>query len=209
MAVTMEDAWKHVSNKIANKANNIWEDLDPMIIPIDADDNFMKPITCGDQPEYGNDSYDMIRALCWNTDLLPTGTFLYVCPGRSRELTKELAEELEGLDNAAEVVNKLPFKYILVLSLVHPMKYVEEEDTWTPDIESGVYWVEKNEFQHMPSDADDKGQLPMALGALSLKWAIDNDAIGEVGRKLGEALDLTREAFEKARSAFGDVGHKL
>lgn len=197
MAVTLEDAWKHVSNKIANKVNNIWEDLNAMIIPVDADGNFMKPIVCTDKPEYNGDSYDMIRSLCWDTDLLPSPTFLYVCPGRARQLDSDPGD----VENIQEIIKNLPYKYILTISLVHPMKYVEDEDTWVPDIDHGVYWVDKNTFERMPTDGKENGQLPLALGALSFKLAIDRGLMGDVSKELGEALELARQSFEKVKKA--------
>lgn len=197
MAVTLEDAWKHVSNKIANKVNNVWEDLEAMIIPIDTDGNFMKPISCTDEPEYNGDSYDMIRSLCWNTDLLPTPTFVYVCPARARQLDADPGD----VENIQEIIKNLPYKYILTVSLVHPMKYDEEQDTWLPDIDHGVYWVDKNTFERMPTDGKENGQLPLALGALSFKLAIDRGLMGDVSKELGEALELARESFEKVKKA--------
>lgn len=203
MTKTIEDVWKHVSNKITNKVNNVWEDLEAMIIPVDADGNFMTPIKCSDKPEYGGDSYSMIRSLCWTTELLPTGTFAYVCPARARMATASMNDV--DPDDWGDIIKDLPFTYVLTMAIVNPMQYDPETDEVQPQIEHGVWWIDRNEFEKMP-DSDDNhphaGELPIALGSLSFKWAVDNNQLGSISSDMREAIELARQSMEKAKAVF-------
>lgn len=209
MAVTIDDVWKHVSNKIANKVNDVWEDLNPMIIPVDNDGNFLAPIDSESRPEYGGDTYSLIRALCWNTELLPSATFVYVCPARIRRLDAPMAEASQrSPEELRRMVESAPASSALLISLVHPIEYVEGRDTWRPRVDNGVWWLERNEFEYMPNtnEDDDEGQLPIALGALALKWAIDNGKMGDFGNQLKRSMELAEEARKLAQQAFTDAG---
>jgi len=207
MTKTIEDVWKHVSNKITNKVNNVWEDLEAMIIPVDADGNFMAPIKCSDKPEYEGDSYSMIRSLCWTTELLPTGTFAYVCPARARQAPTEM-DPTDDPNDWADLIKTLPFTHVLTMSVVNPIGYDPVTDEVSPNIEHGVWWVERNEFEALPVGEEGPygaGQLPVALGSLSFKWAVDNNQLGAISNDMREAIELARQSMEKAKAVFNRV----
>lgn len=204
--VTINDVWKHVSNKIANKVNDPFDELFASVIPIDSDGNFLGLIDSNCE-EYEGDSYVMLRRLLRKTHLFPTGGFVYMCPAKisiaktAEEATTLRARALAGDDQRRKV---------LMLSLVHPIG-VNEETGMPADVvmENGIYWLDTNEFQEFPPTVngqrdgeEDQGALPMALGALALKCAIDNGSLGEIGMRLNNALTLAEKSLAEAESIF-------
>lgn len=176
MTPTVQDLWSHISNKIANKVGNPYEDLLATIIPIDEDGKFCAHISAHDKPEYNGDSYDMIRALCFTTELLPTKSFGYMCPAIARD------------PETGEVA-----KTIISFALV-----IEHGN-----VVFGYWDLDTNEVEYMDKEEDQgyKGELPIALSALSLKWELDRGGLGEVGDAMRDAL----KAAEKAREAIHKV----
>ncbi len=175
MTPTVQDLWSHIANKIANKVTNPYEDLLATIIPIDQDGKFCGHITADDKPEYNGDSYDMIRALCFTTELLPSKSFGYMCPAVARD------------PETGEVA-----KIIISFALV-----IEHDNLFF-----GYWDLGTNEVEYV--DQTEKGlagELPIALSALSLKWELDNGGLGEVGDAMRDAL----KAAEKAREAINKV----
>lgn len=208
MTTTIEDVWKHISNKIANKVNNPFEELFAMVIPIDTEGNFCKEIN-SDCDEYEGDSYTLLRKLSENTSLLPTGTFAYACPARVRQID---AAEAEGkTDDELRAMAKP--REILMVSLVHEITADEEGNPTDVIIENGVYWIDDNTFSELPKSIngytedgeETSGQLTVALGALGLKWSLTNDRLGELGRMLNESLELAKKALEQAETAFNKL----
>lgn len=172
---TPQDLWSFISNKIANKVSDPYEDLMAMIIPINEDGTFCDPIASHDKPEYNGDSYDMIRALCFTTELLPTKSFGYMCPAVARD------------PETGEVVKKI---ISFALCVEHGVTYFGYWDLDTNDVE----YID-------PTDEPYQGELPIALSALSLKWELDRGGLGEVGDAMRDAL----KASEKAREAINKV----
>lgn len=203
--VTINDVWKHISNKIANKVNDPFEDLFAMVIPVDAEGNFCKEID-SDCEEYEGDSYVLLRKLTERTHLMPSGTFAYACPARVRHLNVEEAEKMD----AAEILAKTEPRQVLMISLVHEIQANHDGTTNDVIIESGVYWIDDNTFTEMPKTVngltDDgnevEGSLTTALGALALKWSIDNDRLGDLGRVLKDSLEMAKRSLEQAEEAF-------
>lgn len=198
--VTLNDVWKHISNKIANKVNDPFEELFASVIPIDRDDNFLDVIS-SDCAEYEGDSYVLLRKLVDKTHLLPSGGFVYFCPAKVTQvdIDQETGKQVDTREK----------RKCLVISLVHPI--VATDGTGYPSsvvIDNGIYWLDTNEFQEMPptingeQDGQEVGNLPMALGALALKCALDNGSLGDLGVRLLKALAKAEESLAEAEAVF-------
>lgn len=176
MTPTVQDLWSHISNKIANKVVDPYKDLLATIIPIDENGKFCAHITADDKPEYNGDSYDMIRALCFTTELLPTRSFGYMCPALARD--PESGEVLMTIISFALVVEH-------------------------GNVVFGYWNLDTNEVEYMDDEQSKEyaGELPIALSALSLKWELDNGGLGAVGDAMRDAL----RAAERARDALKKV----
>lgn len=207
--VTINDAWKHVSNKIANKVNDPFEELFASVVPIDKDGNFLGLIS-SDCEEYEGDSYVMLRRLLDKTHLLPTGGYLYLCPCKVAVTTSmdEYANLKEKARRGEDTRRKA-----LVLALVHPIT-LNEETGMPADVvmENGIYWLDTNEFDELPptvngstGDNEETGTLPMALGALALKCSMDNGTLGEIGMRLAKALALAEQSLSEAEAIFESI----
>lgn len=210
--VTIHDVWKHVSNKIANKVNDPFEDLFAMIIPVDTDGTFLSQIS-SDCDEYEGDSYVLLRRLLRKTDLFPTGAFAYVCPAKI-SVVKDADEYAQVKAKAA--AGEDPRRKVLMMSLVHPIT-INEETGLPSDIvmENGVYWLDTNTFEEMPKTIngmrdgeEDQGNLPMALGSLALKCAIDKGYLGELGEALARSLALAEQSLNEAERIFSSITKK-
>lgn len=199
--VTLNDVWKHISNKIANKVNNPFDELFASVIPIDRDDNFLDVIS-SDCAEYEGDSYVLLRKLVDKTHLLPSGGFVYFCPAKVTQvdIDQETGEQVDTREK----------RKCLVISLVHPIVAVDSNG-WPSNVivENGIYWLDSNEFQEMPPTINGEqdgqeisGNLPMALGALALKCALDNGSLGDIGARLLKALAKAEESLAEAESIF-------
>lgn len=166
---TIQDLYKHVANKIANKVSDPWNDLWATIIPIDANGNFCEPISSMDKEEYEGDIYTLIKHLCFNTEVLPTHTYGFFSPGYKRD------------PDTKERIGKM-----ISFALVH--------DPTT--IEYMLWDLEDNSVGDAFQDGDANGytgELPIALGALSFKWDIDNDV------ETSELARVTKQLFANAK----------
>lgn len=204
--VTINDVWKHVSNKIANKVNDPFDELFASVIPIDSDGTFLDLIS-SDCEEYEGDSYVMLRRLLRKTDLFPTGGFAYLCPAKmSIAKTEEEAITLRARALAGDDQRRK----VLMLALIHPVG-INESTGMPADLvmENGIYWLDTNEFQEFPTTVNgqrdgevEQGALPMALGALALKCALDNGSLGEIGMRLNNALTMAEKSLSEAEAVF-------
>jgi hypothetical protein len=63
----------------------------------------------------------------------------------------------------------------------------------------GIWDLNTNEVDYNRGDDEEEwaGELPIALAALSLRAAIHNDEMGELGQVMKEALELAKESFLK------------
>lgn len=179
MPISARGLFEHVSNKIANKYNDPWDDMWPMIIPVGTDGSFVTPIT-SDNDEYDGDSYVLIKKLCFTTDKLPTGSFGFICPIKARSVNPDKGETLE---------TATPMLGIVVGAINGP-----------EDMQFGIWNLETNEFMDMPEGEGD-GQLFQALGALAFKWQIDNGQLGKAGEMLKRSMELAEESANLAKEA--------
>jgi hypothetical protein len=211
--VTIDDVWKHISNKIANKVNDPFAELFAMVIPVDTEGNFCKEIN-SDCEEYEGDSYTLLRKLSKTTELLPSGTFAYACPAKIRQvdLAGRNADEIDAEELEELRASTTPTQ-VLMINLVHAVEAKDDGHPGDMVIESGVYYIDENRFEALPTlvngsddqGQDSKGPLTIALGALALAWALSNDRLGDVGRMLKESLDLAKKSLEQAEAAFNNL----
>jgi hypothetical protein len=180
MPIYVHDLYEHVSNKIANKYNDPWGDMWPMVIPVDTDGSFVTPIT-SDNDEYESDSYVLIKKLCFSTEKLPTGSFGFVCPIKARSIT---------IDNGGTPETEEPTLGIVVVAVNSP-----------EDMGFGIWNLSTNEFMEMPPDSDGDGALLDALGALAFKWQIDNGKLGTAGEMLKLSMELAEKSAQLAKEA--------
>lgn len=209
--VTINDVWKHISNKIANKVNDPFEDLFAMIIPIDEEGNF-GPAISSDCEEYDGDSYTLLKKLTHSTNKLPTGTFAYACPARIMMVSSE--EEAFEMHKKMVETGVDPRSKALVMTLVHAIT-VDESSGLPSDVrmDNGVYWIDGNRFDVLPSTINgeveggeaETGGLTIALGGLALKWSLDHGKLGELGVKLGRALETAEKSMNEAKAAFDQL----
>ena len=204
--VTINVVWKHISNTVANKVNDPFEELFASVIPIDRDGNFLDLVN-SDCEEYEGDSYVMLRKLLRKTDMFPTGGFVYFCPAKIT--VAETQDEALSI-RARALVGDDPRRKVLMIALVHPIS-ADPETGLPADVvmENGIYWLDTNEFEVFPSTVngqrdgkEEQGSLPLALGALALKCAIDNGTLGEIGVRLNSALTLAEKSLSEAESIF-------
>lgn len=166
---TIQDLYKHVANKIANKVSDPWDDLWATIIPIDADGNFCKAISSMDKEEYEGDVYSLVRQLCFNTEVLPTHTYGFFSPGYKKD--PDTGDRKGKMISFALVHDSMNIEYLL----------------WDLDDNSvGDPFVDGNEEGY-------SGQLPIALGALSFMWDIDHDV------ETNELAKITKQLFESQK----------
>lgn len=168
----IEDVWKYISNKVANKVNDPFEDLHATVVPI-IDGEFGEPISSISQEDWEGDTYLMLRDLATEEVARVGSTFAYFCPGKKRHPdTNE------------------------VISLTIIFALIKNPST----VEFGVWDIADNKVEFMREEEDGEswgGELPLALCALSLRAAIDNDELGELGQMMKEALKLAKESFLK------------
>lgn len=172
--VTLQDLWSYISNKIACKHNDPFEELNGIIIPIKADGTFSDPLY---SDEFDN-VYEWIADLCRNTDKFDTPSFGFMIPGWKKD---------------PETMERIGKNIMFVLVRDH-----ENMEIGTWDLDTN----EINMFpEQYDSDSHGDGPMPMALGALSVGISIEQGGLGEPGRLMREARDLMRRGEEMAARA--------
>lgn len=168
--MNIQDVWKHISNKVANKVSNPFDDLYAAIIPIDENGEFTEVISSMDG--YEGDSYTLIIGLIHDTDKLPTANFAYYCPGRKRNVE---TGEVES--------------HSIIFALVNGHE----------NVVFGMWELETNKVEYFEEDSNQEfgGELPIALASLALKKQIDSDQMGEIGKLMKESLQLAEASKNK------------
>lgn len=217
---TIQDLWKHISNKIANKSNDPFDDLFATIIPINEDGTFGTEISslCD---EYEGDTYTMVRRLLQNTDLLPTGSFAYFCPAKA-----QVVDDASEVGHFEETGVRPSFidkdgndtrKKLIIMSIQRAITI--DRVTGEPEdvvMDSGTWWIDDNRFEELAPVVNGNesetgqigGSLAIAFGALAFKWAIDHDTLGEIGGVLKDSLEIRRQAAKQAVDALNSLGKR-
>lgn len=172
--VTLNDLWSYISNRVACKTNDPFEDLNGIIIPISKDGNFMSPLY---SDEY-DDVYDWIAHLCRNTKLFETQSFGFMIPGWKKD-----PETLERIGKN--------IMFILVKSHTEM-----EVGVWDLDTNEVNLFPEQHD-----SESQSSGPIAAALGALSVGIEISNGGMGEAGELMREALRLVERGEAMAARA--------
>lgn len=170
----IENVWKHISNKVANKVSDPFEDLHATVIPI-VDGEFGELISSFTD-EYEGDSYVMLKKLATEDVPRVPSTFAYFCPAKKRDT-----------ETGDVVANAVIFAL------------VDKPMVEGGSISFGIWDLNTNEVDYNRGDDGEEwaGELPIALAALSLRAAIHNDEMGELGQVMKEALELAKESFLK------------
>lgn len=174
---TIHDLWKHFSNNIGNKVNDPFEDLWANVVPLSLEDEFLPAISCMEKEEYEGDSYSFIAALCSETHRLPKESFGFFVPARTRD------------PETNEVVSQI----IMLVIVSDPA-----------NVQFGYWDLSTNEIELIPEEDEDhvyKGELPIALAALSFKWSLDNGGGGAAGDLMRKSMDLAKQAHDLMEQA--------
>lgn len=173
--VTINDLWSYISNKIASKVNDPFDELNGILIPIGKDGSFGTPKY---SDEYEN-VYDWISHLCQNTHEFETPSFGFMIPGWKRDI--------ETNERAGQIIT-----FVLVKS--YDKMQVGVWDLQTNE----VIMADEREAE----DAHGDGPLPMSLGALSVGIEIEHGGMGEAGKLMREAKAMVMRGNELAAKAF-------
>lgn len=178
---TIEEFWKHLSNKVFAKCHDPHLELFSSVIPIDVDGNFLDPISSDVEP-YCGDPYSLLRDLATSRiSELPTKSFGFFSPGWMRKLDMNIDEDDPRFPQLMENAERIQmFAFMLV--------------TDYENIDFGVWNMEDNTID-LKIDGETAGQLAASLKALSFGWVAQNDI-----DSLGEMAGPIREAMEKLKA---------
>lgn len=172
--VTLEDLWSYISNKIACKTNDPFEDLNGIIIPISEDGAFLSPMY---SDEY-DDVYEWLAHLCRNTQEFATPSFGFMIPGWKKDP--------ETMERIGQIIT-----FVLVRSHENM-----EVGCWDLETNTVNLFPEQHE-----SESHGDGPLPMTLAALSVGISIEQGGMGEAGELMRQAKALVERGNQLARQA--------
>lgn len=176
--MNIEQVWKHVSNKIANKVSDPFDDLCAAILPINEDGTFGTPISSSDNGWEG-DTYKMISELIGMENTPMTEHFGYYCP-----ILKHDPEDEKTIIGRGIVFAHVNGHENLSFGI------------WDLDENEVTYFTEEETSEETPA-----GALIVALASLAMKIEIFTDKLGEMGQVMKEALLLAKESQEKVAAA--------
>lgn len=172
--VTIKDVWSYISNKIASKVNDPFEELNGIIIPVRKDGTFGEVIT---SDEF-DDVYDWLAHLCREAGSFETSSFGFMIPGWKKDP--------ETMERVGQIVT-----FMLVNSYEDMQVGV-----WHLDTNEVDYMPLQNESNEWKT-----GTLPMALGALAVGIEIELGGFGKAGSMMREAKRLMARSNEIALKA--------
>lgn len=190
MVPTLQELWKHLSNKVFIKYGDPHDELFASVIPIDMDGSFMDAIS-SDTEEYGGDPYDLLRDLATRRmDELPTKTFGFFAPGWMRAVPTDIDADDPEFESKMMSSTERTKMFAFVLVNDHE------------NLDFGMWNMATNEVTFEMGEGGG-GRLADYLKALSFGWSAVNDI-----ESLGELAGPVQEAMHKI-AALSDIMTKI